>query len=241
MDVQFLPSGDMGMTVEFGKEISLEVNEKVRMLHHDLQEHPMDGIIETIPTYAALLVIYRPDVLLFDALADALRERIGNMQSVEKTRSFVTEIPVLYGGEWGMDLSDCAKIEGISEEEFIKIHSQSEYYVYMLGFAPGHAYAARFENPFHFMRRDTPRLKVPGSSIVAGENLSNILPFDQPCGWNLIGSTPLKMCDYSKENPFLLHAGQWIKFVPINEDEYHRIRADVEKGLYQCKTYEKEE
>ena len=76
---------------------------------------------------------------------------------------------------------------------------------------------------------------------MAGENLSNILPFDQPCGWNLIGATPLKMCDYSKKDPFLLHAGQWIKFVPINETEYWKIKEDVEKGQYQCRTYEKEE
>ena len=242
MEVQFLPSGDMGITVEFGKEISLEINTKVRMLHHDLKEHPIDGVIETIPTYSALLVIDRPDVLLFDALVEILRERIEHMQGgVEKMKTSVTEIPVLYGGKWGMDLADCAKMEHISEKEFIKIHSGSEYYVYMLGFAPGHPYAARFENPFHFKRRESPRLKVPGSSIVAGENLSNILPFDQPCGWNLIGATPLKMCDYSKKDPFLLHAGQWIKFVPINETEYWKIKEDVEKGQYQCRTYEKEE
>lgn len=101
MEVQFLPSGDMGITVEFGKEISLEINTKVRMLHHDLKEHPIDGVIETIPTYSALLVIYRPDVLLFDALVEILRERIEHMQGgVEKMKTSVTEIPVLYGGKW---------------------------------------------------------------------------------------------------------------------------------------------
>ena len=77
--------------------------------------------------------------------------------------------------------------------------------------------------------------------MVAAENLSNILPFDQPCGWNLIGSTPVKMCDYQREEPFLLSAGQWIRFVPINEDRYHEIKENVEKGQYQCRTYEKEE
>ena len=153
----------------------------------------------------------------------------------------MTEIPILYGGQWGIDLEECAKLEGITEDEFIRIHSGSEYYVYMLGFAPGHPYTARFERTFHFKRRESPRLKVPGSSVVAAENLSNILPFDQPCGWNLIGSTPVKMCDYQREEPFLLSAGQWIRFVPINEDRYHEIKENVEKGQYQCRTYEKEE
>ena len=97
MEVQFLPSGDMAITVEFGKEISLEINTKVRMLHHDLKEHPIDGVIETIPTYAALMVIYRPDVILYDELAKVLRDRIEHMQNIQMPKSFVTEIPVLYG------------------------------------------------------------------------------------------------------------------------------------------------
>lgn len=241
MEIQFLPSGDMAITVEFGKEISLDTNKRVRMLHHNLKEYPVNGVIETIPTYAALLVIYRPDVILFDGLVGTLKERIEQMDAVQMPKAYVTEIPILYGGQWGIDLEECAKLEGITEDEFIRIHSGSEYYVYMLGFAPGHPYTARFERPFHFKRRESPRLKVPGSSVVAAENLSNILPFDQPCGWNLIGSTPVKMCDYQREEPFLLSAGQWIRFVPINEDRYHEIKENVEKGQYQCRTYEKEE
>ena len=50
MEIQFLPSGDMAITVEFGKEISLDTNKRVRMLHHNLKEHPVNGVIETIPT-----------------------------------------------------------------------------------------------------------------------------------------------------------------------------------------------
>lgn len=241
MEVQFLPSGDTAVTVEFGKEISLEINKKVRMLDHDLKEHPVEGIVETIPTYAALLVIYRPNVILYEQLTEILRDRIENMGNIQMPKAYVTEIPVLYGGQWGVDLEECAKMEGISEKEFIQIHSGSEYYVYMLGFAPGHPYTARFEKPFHFKRRESPRIKVPGLSVVAAENLSNILPFDQPCGWNLIGSTPVQMCDYRKENPILLQAGQWIRFVPINESEYRKIKASVENGQYRCRTYEKEE
>ena len=119
------------------------------------------------------------------------------------------------------------------------MHSAHEYYTYMLGFAPGHAYAARFEEPFHFKRRESPRVKIAGQSIVVQLNLSNLIPFPQPCGWNIVGGTPLTICDYLKEDPFLVHAGEWIKYVPINQREYDKIKEDVRKGTYRVKTYEK--
>ena len=50
---------------------------------------------------------------------------------------------------------------------------------------------------------------------------------------------PLTICDYLKEDPFLVHAGEWIKYVPIKQREYDKIKEDVRKGTYRVKTYEK--
>ena len=110
----------------------------------------------------------------------------------------------------------------------------------MLGFAPGHPYTARMEHPFSFKRRAEPRVKIPGGSIVVQLALSDIIPFDQPCGWNIIGTTPVLACDYRKENPFLLQAGQWIRHVPIDKPTFLEIKRQVELGEYRCRTYEKE-
>ena len=122
-------------------------------------------------------------------------------------------------------------------EEIIRKHSQHEYYVYMLGFAPGHPYMARFDEPFGFKRRESPRVKIPARSIVVQQNLSDFIPFEQPCGWNIIGSTPLDICNFDNEDPFLVHAGDWVKHVPVTKSEYDKIRRDVEKGTYKVKTY----
>lgn len=151
------------------------------------------------------------------------------------------EIPILYGGETGPDLEYCARLEHISTEEIIRKHSEHEYYVYMLGFAPGHPYMARFEEPYSFKRRESPRVKIPARSVVVQLNLSDLIPFEQPCGWNIIGSTPLDICNFKKEEPFLLSAGDWVRHVPVTKEEYGRIRRDVENGTYQVKTYEAEE
>lgn len=241
MDVKFLVAGDRAVSVEFGKVICLETNEKVRMLEEKLKESPIDGVVEVVPTYCSLIVHYRPEVLLYDELVQELKERLDNMHSVQKKKKIVKEIPIFYGGETGPDLEYCARLEHISTEEIIRKHSEHEYYVYMLGFAPGHPYMARFEEPYSFKRRESPRVKIPARSVVVQLNLSDLIPFEQPCGWNIIGSTPLDICSFKKEEPFLLSAGDWVRHVPVTKEEYDRIRRDVENGTYQVKTYEAEE
>ena len=74
-------------------------------------------------------------------------------------------------------------------------------------------------------------MRIPGGSIVVQLGLSDIIPFDQPCGWNIIGSTPLLACDYRKKNPFLLKAGQWIRHVPVDKAEVHGHQAAGGAGL----------
>ena len=241
MDVKFLIAGDRAVSVEFGKVICLETNEKVRMLEEKLKESPIEGVVEVVPTYCSLIVHYRPEVLLYDELVQALKERLENMHSVQKKKKIVKEIPILYGGETGPDLEYCAQLEQTSAEEIIRKHSEHEYYVYMLGFAPGHPYMARFEEPYSFKRRESPRVKIPARSVVVQLNLSDLIPFEQPCGWNIIGSTPLDICNFDKEEPFLLSAGDWVRHVPVTKDEYDRIRHDVENGTYKVKTYASEE
>ena len=237
MDVKFLVAGDRAVSVEFGKVICLETNEKVRMLEEKLKESPIDGVVEVVPTYCSLVIHYRPEVVLYGELVQALKEKLNHMHSVQKKKKIVKEIPILYGGETGPDLEYCARLEQTSTEEIIRKHSEHEYYVYMLGFAPGHPYMARFEEPYSFKRRESPRVKIPARSVVVQLNLSDLISFEQPCGWNIIGSTPLDICNFKKEDPFLLSAGDWVRHVPVTKEEYDRIRRDVENGTYQVKTY----
>lgn len=237
MEARFLIVGESAVSVQMGDVISLEVNQKVRGLMQNLTKNPVEGIKEMVPTYSSLMVHYRPEVIRFEELKTEIKKRMTDTNEAEEQSCIVKEIPICYGGELGPDLEDCAKFEDVSIEEFIRMHSEHEYYTYMLGFAPGHAYKARFEEPFHFKRRESPRVKIPGRTIVAQLNQSNLIPFDQPCGWNIVGMTPCNVCDYTKEDPFLVHAGDWVKYVPVTLNEYEAIRRDVEKGTYRVNTY----
>ena len=238
MDVKILMSGDQAVSVQMGDEISLEVNRKVLMLHEELKKKPVEGIRKMVPTYASLMIHYRPEVIGLDKLMDEIYQRVDSMQGIAETKKIIREVPILYGGETGPDLELCAQLENTTVEEIIRKHSSHDYYVYMLGFAPGHPYSARFEEPFSFKRRDTARVKIPAGSVVVQLNLSDLIPFEQPCGWNIIGSTPLTICDYKKEDPFLVHAGEWIRYIPVNKKEYNQIKRADEAGIYKVKVRE---
>ena len=238
MDVKILMSGDQAVSVQMGDEISLEVNRKVLMLHEELKKKPVEGIREMVPTYASLMIHYRPEVIGLDKLMDEIYQRVDSMQGIAETKKIIREVPILYGGETGPDLELCAQLENTTVEEIIRKHSSHDYYVYMLGFAPGHPYSARFEEPFSFKRRDTARVKIPAGSVVVQLNLSDLIPFEQPCGWNIIGSTPLTICDYKKEDPFLVHAGEWIRYIPVSQKEYDQIKRADEAGIYKVKVRE---
>ena len=238
MDVKILMSGDQAVSVQMGDEISLEVNRKVLMLHEELKKKPVEGIREMVPTYASLMIHYLPEVIGLDQLMDEIYQRVDSMQGIAESKKIIREVPIFYGGETGPDLELCAQLENTTVEEIIRKHSSHDYYVYMLGFAPGHPYSARFEEPFSFKRRDTARVKIPAGSVVVQLNLSDLIPFEQPCGWNIIGSTPLTICDYKKEDPFLVHAGEWIRYIPVSKKEYDQIKRADEAGTYKVKVRE---
>jgi KipI family sensor histidine kinase inhibitor len=149
------------------------------------------------------------------------------MGGIAEEKKRIVEIPVCYGGEFGPDLEHCAELEHTTPEEIIRKHTQHDHYVYMLGFAPGQPYSARFEEPYGFKRRETARLSAPAGSAVVQQDLSDIIPFDQPCGWNIIGRTPCEICDYTREEPFLLRAGDWIRHRSVSPEEYREIRRQV--------------
>ena len=190
--IVFRHAGDQALLVEFENEISLEVSAKVKRLMAALAAQSLPGLGELIPAYRSLLVHYDPEQLSYHDLTALIRKPSESASALpeDPASELITEIPVCYEGEYAADLMEIAALEHKTPEEIIRIHSQSDYYVYMLGFAPGHPYGARMENSFSFKRRQTPRVKIPAGSIVVQLGLSDIIPFDQPCGWNISGTFP---------------------------------------------------
>ena len=77
MEAQFLTGGDESLYVKLGDEISLEVNGRVKSLMQKLEADPVDGIAEMVPTYATLMIHYRPEKILYGQLVEEVKKRLS--------------------------------------------------------------------------------------------------------------------------------------------------------------------
>lgn len=239
-DIRILTAGDSALLIEFGKEINPETNWTITALVQLMREQHIEGIVDVIPAFCSLLINYDPRVLSYEELKERMEHLLKMETKTEATRKRIFEIPVCYGGEYGPDIENIAEHAGLSVEEVIKIHSSKDYLIYMLGFLPGFTYLGGLDERIHTPRLASPRLKIRAGSVGIGGSQTGIYPLDSPGGWQLMGMTPVRTYDPERQTPILVEAGDYIRFIPIDEEEFLRIQELVEKGEYQCVVHEGE-
>ena len=112
----------------------------------------------------------------------------------------------------------------INKEEIINTHLNTDFFVYMVGFIPGHPFMGDLDPRLFLNRLKTPRVKIPSGSIGIVEKFCNIYPYESPGGWNIIGRTPTKLFNKEKEtNPCLLSPGDSVKFKSISKEEFKKL------------------
>ena len=230
--VKFIYAGDLSLVMEFGNSISSEINSKIRNMAKAIEENPIGGVKEIIPTYRSIQIMYDPLEIKVDDLIQELTSLESSLQSSKEESFKVVQIPTLYGGEYGPDIGFVAKHNNISEEEVIKIHTGTDYLVYMLGFTPGFAFLGGMKEEIHTPRLQTPRTKIPAGSVGIAGAQTGMYPSETPGGWQLIGRTPIKLYDSTKEPPVLLNAGDYVRYVSVSKEEYDEILKLVEKDEY---------
>jgi len=217
---QYRIMGDRSLLVELGDEISPAVNRRVRDLDITLMQNPIEGLVETVPTYRSLLIIYDPlriNVALLKQRIEDLQKRIDGIQIPEPK---TMEIPVVYGGEYGPDLEWVAQYHKMGIDEVIQLHTETIYQVYMIGFTPGHPYMAELPKALIMPRRETPRTNVPRGSVAIAKNQTVIYPVESPGGLHILGRTPLKLFNPFQSPPTLLEMGDLVRFFSIEKEEF---------------------
>lgn len=221
-NVRFLPCGDQAVTVEWGSTIDEHINRQVHAFARKVEALSHPAITEVVPTYRSATVHYRPEVFSYEELKQLLAPLAqGSAEEAEELP--VVEIPVCYGGEYGLDLEEVAQHCSLTPEEVIARHTAPTYRIYMLGFTPGFPYLGGMDPSIAAPRRKEPRIHIPAGSVgIAGEQ-TGIYPIVSPGGWQLIGRTPLRLFDPQREQPILLSAGAGIRFVPIDEETFRKM------------------
>ncbi|MFN2313631.1 MAG: 5-oxoprolinase subunit PxpB [Bacteroidales bacterium] len=235
MDLKYIPSGDSAFIIKAGDAISEEINATVRKLLVRLEMENISGITDFIPSYNQLMVCYDPSVLDYKQLLEISEKCAADLGALELPEAGVIHVAVLYGGEYGPDLQYVAEYNGLTVDDVITIHSSVACLVYMLGFTPGFCYLGGMDKRIATPRQETPRLKIPSGSVGIAGDQTGIYPLESPGGWQLIGRTPLRLFNPDSKPEFLFRAGDYIRFYPVDRDEYARIAAEVAAGTFHVK------
>lgn len=239
-NIKVVPEGDSSLLIQFEQVISPAINQRIAAIVKLIRAQQISGIIDMIPTYCSLLINYNPQAISYKELHHRIESIVKMDTKTESITKKVYEIPTCYGGKYGPDLKNIAEHAGLSEEEVIRIHSSSDYLIYMLGFLPGFTYLGGLDERIHTPRLANPRVLIPAGSVGIGGSQTGIYPVDSPGGWQLMGMTPVKTYDPNRAEPILVQAGDYIRFVPVSEEEYLAIEKQVADGTYTVTIHEGE-
>ena len=175
-----------------------------------LQANPPPGIREMVPAARTLMISFAAEVTSAAALAASLSKL--DLVAPIRQDDRIVEVPVDYHGE---DLGEVAELTGLGVAEVIRRHTSRDYKVAFCGFAPGFGYLVGGDPALHVPRRKTPRTRIPAGSVGLAGNFSGVYPQVSPGGWQLIGTTPLKMWDITRTPPAYFQPGYRVRFIDL--------------------------
>ena len=229
VDAKIVQASEDSLQIQFEQKICPEVNSRISAFVKTFEYIAKDiaGVLEVLPTYCSVSIYFDEAICQISLLKDLAQKALQKSEE-EKTDSTdsarTITIPVCYEDqEFAPDLEKVALHAKLSKEEVIKLHSSSDYLIYMMGFLPGFPYLGGMNPRLETPRLETPRTKIPAGSVAIGGAQTGLYPVESPGGWNIIGRTPLRLFDVKRKPFFLYEAGDKIRFLPITREEFENF------------------
>lgn len=222
-----VPQGDRCLMIYFGDQIDVTTGRLCLAAASLLSQARLPGVTDLVPSFIALAVHYQPNGRhgpRYAELASQIEQILSQGIAPDTQTGRDIDIPVCYGGAYGPDLDEVARHAGTSTDEIIALHTRPGSLVFMLGFAPGAPYIGVHDQRLNIPRRASPRTAVPAGSVAVANRQSVLYPSRSPGGWNIIGATPLSLFDPARTPSTLLQPGDRVRFVPIDNAEFIRLR-----------------
>ena len=222
---RFLDAGECAVSVEFGTRMEQGLAAQVLALDAALTALPCAGILETVPTYRALMVHYDPLILPRAALLAHLRAALARPVAASAAGA-LWHLPACYDPALAADLPVIAAATGLTAAEVVRLHSGAVFTVVMYGFAPGWAYLSGLPPALTLPRRASPRDRIPAGSLIIAGGQAIVAALAMPSGWHILGRRPERQYKPDRDPAFQLalgdlphlaqtRSGQPVRFAPV--------------------------
>ncbi len=228
--VTFCPYGKTAVLINWPKEISVHTLNDVMDYKEAIQNH-FKSYCELVPSYHSLLVIFRQPID-FEKYVLTL-QNLYQKRRHTKSERMLWHVPVCYDIDFGIDLDEVATVNKISVKKIIKMHTETIYTVYAIGFLPGFMYLGGLPDELHFPRKIEPRQKVSRGAVGIAGAQTGVYPQESPGGWNLIGNSPIRFFDPTSENPCFVSVGDRVRFFEISKSMHELVSIQVSSGVFE--------
>lgn len=209
------PVGDTAVLLSFGTAIDPAIFDHILALEAAIIADPPLGLVETVPAYVTLLLIFDP--LLTDPETIAATAFSRTRTTAEPTPNTLHTIPMCTDSDLAPDLADAAERLNITETTLLDTHFATEFRVYMYGFAPGYAYMDGVAPSLHLPRKAVPVRSRPIGTIMIAGGQCIITTLAMPTGWWVIGATRTLVL---RPEGFLFQPGDRVRFVRQSRTEF---------------------
>ena len=224
---QLTVAGENALMLYFDQRIDPAISALVQQACALIKAELTDDVVDILPSYASVLVIFNPFSTDFYRVQAQLQHCLAKLQTGNSHSGKVVELPVYYSEESGPDLALIAETKHISIDEVIQRHQAISYRVYAIGFAPGFAYLGEVDPLLQMPRLATPRAKVPRGAVAIADRQTAVYPASSPGGWNLIGLCPTRMFNPQAEPAMPVAVGDEVRFVAIDKAEFLRLGGEL--------------
>ena len=215
--------GDAALYCDFGNDVDQKTNIKVIKYFENINKKNIDGIINLTPSYNKLIISFDLNVVNFTELKKKI-EDIEISESYIRQDQKIIKIPTCCDDEFALDIERLSLKLNLTKKEILDTYLNNEYFCYMTGFIAGMPFLGDIDKKIRLERLETPRVKVPKGAVGITEQFTNIYTFESPGGWNILGSTPIKIFDQKNEKqPILINPGDRVLFYEINKKEYFKL------------------
>jgi len=186
-----------------------------------LRHSHVPWLMDVVQAYASVAVFFDPRLANYAGVVSSLPTLAEAAPAQGQPPGRLHVIPCCY--DLGLDLKRVADHRGLDVDAVIRLHAETLYTVYAIGFCPGYPFLGYLPQPLCGVpRMTTPRLRVEVGSVGLTGRQTGIYTEPRPGGWNLVGRTPLQLVDVA-DGYFPLRTGDQVRFTPISAQTFAEL------------------